>query len=159
VKLYPSVVQSEIFNRYLTLRSAEGAERLLDGDVVRLRGSQAVFLVESAESESARFRQRDILLTGPIWGPKQRAAAGRAAELENEAAQQAGADANVLATLAKFAPGTRRDLFVFPESIEVTAPAADRIELAFTLPSGSYATVLVRELTRRASAESDAREA
>lgn len=159
VKLYPSVVQSEIFNRYLTLRSAEGVERLLDGDVVRLRGSQAVFLVENAESESARFRQRDILLTGPIWGPKQRAAAGRAAELENEAAEQAGADANVLATLAKFAPGTRRDLFVFPECVEVSAPAHDRIELAFTLPSGSYATVLVRELTRRASPESDSREA
>lgn len=159
LKLYPSVVQSEIFNRYLTLRHAEGASRLLQGDVVRLRGSEAVFLVEDADSESERFRLREISLTGPIWGPKMRAASGRVLELEAQAAAEACADARVLETLAKFAPGTRRDLLVFPERLELEQRGPERLELAFTLPSGSYATVLIRELTRRPFGDSESREA
>jgi hypothetical protein len=39
------VIQSEVFNRYVTLRRARGLDVLLCGEVVRLRGSNSVFMV------------------------------------------------------------------------------------------------------------------
>jgi tRNA pseudouridine13 synthase len=148
LKLYPSVVQSEIFNRYLTLRREESLERAFPGEVVRLEGSSATFVVEDAERESARLLERAIHLTGPMLGPKMRPASGHVQELEGQAAESLGVDVSFLDTLGRFAPGARRDLRVFPEEASVSAPSEERLLLEFTLPAGSYATVLVRELTK-----------
>jgi len=152
VKLYPSVLQSEIFNRYLTLRSALGLDRLLAGDVVRLEGSGASFVVEDETREGPRLASKDVHLTGPMLGPKMRPADGRPRELEREAASAAGADDAVLETLGRFAPGTRRDLLVLPDELVVSEPSPGRLHLDFGLPAGSYATVLIREFTRSESA-------
>lgn len=156
VKLYPSVVQSEIFNRYVTARRELGLDRLFPGEVVRLEGSGASFVVEDEARETARLLSRDIHLTGPMLGPKMRPASGRARELELEAASAAGVDAAVLEVLARFAPGTRRDLLVYPESLALTQPGPETLVLDFVLPAGSYATVLVREFTRGDSARPEA---
>jgi tRNA pseudouridine13 synthase len=148
VKLYPSVIQSEIFNRYLDLRRAEGLDRLLDGDVVRLDGSSAVFLVEDAAREQHRLDVKDVHLTGPLPGPKTRPSAGRPRELEEQAASQAGIGADALAALGRFVDGTRRDLVVTPGELTLSEPRPGELELGFFLPAGSYATELLRELTR-----------
>lgn len=148
LKLYPSVAQSEIFNRYLTLRAEAGLDHTLPGEVVRLEGSYASFVVEDAQAETARLLARDIQLTGPMPGPKMRPAQGRALELEMEVAKALGVDARVEQTLAKFAPGARRDLLVFPKDLALTEPEPGRLWLDFSLPAGSYATILVRELLR-----------
>jgi tRNA pseudouridine13 synthase len=147
LKLYPSVLQSEVFNRYLTLRVSEGLEQLFQGEVVRLQHSSASFVVEDLERERPRFAAREIRLTGPMLGPKMRPATGRPLELEAEAARAAGCEGTVLETLARFAPGTRRDLVVYPEHVELQE-SDGQLVVAFTLASGSYATMLVRELTR-----------
>lgn len=147
-KLYPSVIQSEVFNRYLTLRSAEGLARLIAGDVVRLEGTGSVFLVEDPEKEQPRLEQKDLHLTGPMPGPKMRRAGARAAELEKLAAEAAGLDEGLSEKLGRFVDGTRRDLLVFPRELVVGEPEPGVIELGFFLPAGSYATELVRELTR-----------
>jgi len=146
-KLYPSVVQAEVFNRYLSLRRAEGFERLLAGEQMRLAGSGAGFAVEDVAVESERWSRREIVPTGPILGPKMRPASGRPLELEALAAAELGLGPAELEVLARAAPGARRDLLVFPEAIELTEREGG-FELAFGLPAGSYATVLVRELTR-----------
>ncbi len=148
-KLYASVVQAEVFNRYATRRMTAGSDRLLSGEVVRLAGAGASFVVESLEREAPRFAARDLVLTGPMPGPKMRAASGEALDLENEVLTELGITNEALAELGRHAPGTRRDLLVFPEGATVTE-AADRLVLAFELPAGSYATILVRELTRTA---------
>src|SRR5690606_8811041 len=49
-KMMPSVIQSEIFNRYITLRLAR-SEPLLLGEVVRLDGAGKSFVVENLEAE------------------------------------------------------------------------------------------------------------
>lgn len=148
-KLYPSVVQSEVFNRYLSLRRAEelGLERLLAGEQMRLSGSGAGFAVEDVTVENERWARREIVPTGPIIGPKMRPASGRPLELEQRAVAELELEAPDLEVLARAAPGARRDLLVYPEGIELTEREGG-FELAFGLPSGSYATVLVRELTR-----------
>ncbi len=156
-KLFASVVQSEIFNRYVTARIAEGLVRPLEGEVVRLDGSGAQFVVEDPERELSRWTSRDIHPTGPMIGPKMRPALGRALELEEAAILSLGLDDVARAALARFADGTRRDLLLWPARATGDGgglrafrdgTTEDALVLEFFLPSGSYATELVREFTR-----------
>lgn len=149
-KLFSSVLQSEVFNRYVTLRLKEGLSAPLAGEVVRLEGTGSHFIVEDPERELPRWVSRDIHPTGPMIGPKMKAARGQALELEELATQSLSLDASRRAALGRFADGARRDLLVWPSDLRVSAApnAPDALELSFFLPSGSYATQLVRELTR-----------
>jgi tRNA pseudouridine13 synthase len=147
-KLYPSVIQSEIFNRYLALRLELGTRRLLDGEVVRLDGSNSVFVVTDPEREEPRLRTRDIHPTGPMIGPKMKAADRAALELEQRAVEQLGLPLAARDQLDRLAPGTRRDLIVWPEELGIDAAKDPGLLLEFVLPSGSYATQLIREFTR-----------
>lgn len=147
LKLYPSVVQADVFNRYLTLRLSEGLAPLYDGEVVRLEGSSAVFCVEEAEQELPRLLRREIHRTGPMLGPKMRPARGEPARLEAEATDATGLDDAALETLGRFAPGTRRDLLVYPRDARLEVEGS-RLLVEFALPAGSYATVVIREFTR-----------
>lgn len=149
-KLYASVIQSEIFNRYLSARSALGLERVIDGEVVRLEGSGSLFVVEEPAREQPRLAAGDLHLTGPLPGPKLRPARGAALELELRIASELGLDDAMLAALARHAPGTRRDLVVVPEGLELGELGASELELAFFLPAGAYATELVRRFTGEA---------
>jgi tRNA pseudouridine13 synthase len=155
-KLYASALQSEIFNRYATRRMQRGLGALLQGEVVRLAGAGASFVVEDSAREAPRWQARDLCLTGPMPGPKMREAKAEAADLEADVIAGLGLDPAALDELGRHAPGTRRDLLVMPEEVSV-ATDGDRLRLRFTLPAGSYATMLVRELTRadEAGARSD----
>ena len=147
-KLYPSVVQSEVFNRYLSLRRNEGFELVFQGEVMRLSNAGSHFVVSDAAVESARFQRREIVPTGPMIGPKMFASSGIPADLERRAITELELDDALLEVLARAAPGARRDLLIFPGDVSLTDAGEGRAELAFVLPSGCYATVLVRELTR-----------
>jgi tRNA pseudouridine13 synthase len=149
-KLYASAVQSEVFNRYATRRVALGLDHLIEGEVMRLAGAGASFVVEDVERETPRLLAKDLCFTGPMPGPKIRAAAGAAAALEAEVLAEIGLEPPALHELGRHAPGTRRDLLVMPERVEVSS-VGDRLWVAFELPSGSYATMVVRELTRGAA--------
>ncbi|HVY28760.1 MAG TPA: tRNA pseudouridine(13) synthase TruD [Polyangiaceae bacterium] len=148
-KLFPSVVQSELFNRYLTARLALGARQLILGEVVRLEGAGAMFRVEDVVREQPRLDARDLHLTGPLLGPKMRPASDEALALEQRLTAELGLDEAALGALGQNAPGARRDLFA---PLELTlSEATDRPEpslrLAFTLPAGGYATEVLRQLT------------
>jgi tRNA pseudouridine13 synthase len=149
-KLFPSVIQAELFNRYLTARLALGPARLIEGEVVRLEGSGAMFRVEDVEREQPRFAARDLHLTGPMCGPKMRPAAAEALALEQRLLAELGLSEQDLSALGREAPGTRRDLLCPIADLTVEA-AADRgepaLRLAFTLPAGAYATEVLRQLT------------
>jgi tRNA pseudouridine13 synthase len=147
-KLYPSVVQSEIFNRYLGRRAARGLDRLIGGEVVRLAGTGSCFVVEHPEVEQPRLDEGDLVLTGPMVGPKAKPALGPALELEAQALGTLGLEPSVLERLARQAPGTRRDLVVPVEEASLAAASTDSLELRFFLPAGCYATQLIREFTR-----------
>jgi tRNA pseudouridine13 synthase len=151
VKLYASVVQAEVFNRYTTKRLELGVDLLLPGEVVRLAGAGASFVVKDVAAEAPRLAARDLCLTGPMPGPKMRAAESKALELETSVIAELGLDEIAREELGRHAPGTRRDLLVTPEDARVSE-AGDRLVLEFGLPPGSYATGVVRELTRGADA-------
>lgn len=147
-KLYSSAIQAEAFNRYAIARAELGLSRLVPGEVVRLGGSGSFFVVEDPERETHRLVAGDIALTGPLPGPKLRpVATGEGLALETKVLEQLGLGADELRTLSAHAPGTRRDLVVRPERTDVRNEG-DRLVIGFELPSGSYATEVLRELLR-----------
>jgi tRNA pseudouridine13 synthase len=154
-KLYASAVQAEAFNRYAIARVAVGTERLIQGEVVRLGGSGSLFCVDDPERELHRLVARDLVLTGPLPGPKLRpAAAAEGRELEQRVLAELGLGERELSALGQHAPGTRRDLVVRPAHAAVRADG-DRLRISFELPSGSYATEVLREMLRTGVPETD----
>ncbi len=144
-KLLSSVIQSEIFNRYLERRLQTG-KPLLHGEVVRLNGTGSHFVVEDATIELPRYLTGDLRLTGPMVGPKTLQAKGPAHALEEEILAELGLTPELLSALARHAPGTRRDLLLLPEQLVVSEHPGE-LRLSFTLPAGAFATQLVREFT------------
>jgi tRNA pseudouridine13 synthase len=147
-KLYPSVIQAEVFNRYFSARRALGLDQLLLGEVVRLDNAGAMFAVEDVAREQPRLQSGDVHLTGPIFGPKARATAADAAALEQATISELGLTMDEREKLARLAPGTRRDLIAKVENLELRWSGVGRLELEFSLPSGSYATEVIRQFTR-----------
>jgi tRNA pseudouridine13 synthase len=147
-KFLASVIQSEVFNRYAMERVALGAERLLAGDVVRFRDGRAMFTVEDAEREQARLDRGELRLTGPMVGPKMKASAGEPWRLEQSALEGLGLDDAALRALGRWAPGTRRDLLLWPSEL-AHEPAAGGVSVSFSLGAGAYASLVIRTLTRQ----------
>jgi len=161
-KLYPSVIQSEIFNRYLTQRYGLGLGHLLQGEVVRLGTGHSLFCVQDLAAEQARYTAGELHLMGPIVGPKMKRAEADALALEQRIINEVDLSDEILQKLGEFGPGTRRDLIVFPESLSIEAtapPSPNAIILTFSLPPGSYATQLIGEYTRDFSPKVAASEA
>jgi len=146
-KLFPSVLQAEVFNRYLSARLELGVDRLVPGEVVRLAGSGSVFVVEDAQAELPRLTRGDVVLTGPIFGPRAVAARHEAAELEAAALNGLGLESAALDRLGKAARGTRRDAWLSLADLTFEPLDSSSFRVSFTLPAGSYATQLIRELT------------
>ena len=145
-RLLPSVLQSEVFNRYIA-RRLEDSRALMEGEVVRLDGSRSLFVVQDPEAELSRLEERDIHITGPMFGPKCRRSEGEIFEWEAEAARSLGLTNEARRVLGKMAPGARRDVMVNPVDLEYRSEGG-RAVISFTLPSGSYATQIAREFTR-----------
>src|SRR5262249_1918765 len=81
-------------------------------------------------------------------------AADIAATREQATLQEFGLRDNAFAGFGKLALGTRRQNLVYVDDLSAESEA-DGLRLAFTLPAGSYATVLLRELMKK---EIDAKE-
>lgn len=148
-KMLPSVIQSEIFNRYLAARVAR-PEDLLLGEVVRLDGSSRCFVVDDPAKERPRLHSGDIHLTGPMIGPKTVQATHDAAEAEARAVSSLELDESQLEQLGAAAPGARRDLFLKPLEMKLRQLEHNSLEVSFGLPAGSYATQVMREMTHGA---------
>ena len=111
-----------------------------------------MFCVESPETERDRLLSGDIHLTGPIVGPRARPVASQALELEQAVSRELGLSEADLHVLGRAAPGSRRDLVIRIPDLEISEVPGDEsaagLLVTFSLPSGSYATQLIREFTR-----------
>lgn len=152
-KLYPSVIQSDLFNRYLSHRLALGMDSLLAGEIVRLEGSGSNFVVQELAAEQSRYERGELHPQGPMFGPKMRLASAAAQALEERLLAEVGLTSEQLEQLGNHAPGTRRDVLLRPSELDVVIESTSPLlaaRLSFSLPAGSYATHLVRELTHGA---------
>lgn len=147
-RLAVSAVQSELFNASLVRRLDAGTlSRALPGDVAGKVGSGSVFAIEDLEAEQARLDAGEIVLAGPMFGPKMKTGEGEAAELERALLSEAGVTIEDFAALGKLCQGTRRPYIVHVGELDWSASEdASALTFRFFLPSGSYATILLREL-------------
>lgn len=142
-KLLVSALQSELFNTWLVARMTDGLyARALDGDVLHKLGG-GLFTCDDPATDTQRLAAGELAITGPMFGPRMRAAERDAGSRETAILAAAQLDAFPRA----LAEGTRRDAAIRIGDASVT-PIEDGIEVAFTLPSGAYATAVMREVMK-----------
>jgi len=150
-KFFISAYQSWLFNQVLAKRITE-IDRIMTGDLAWKHDNTAVFKVEDAAVEQPRADRFEISPTGPIFGYRMTQPTGGAAEIESQVLSPTGLTCESFGQLGPLSsPGGRRPLrFPIRES-SAEASQDDRgsfVELRFALPSGCYATSLLREICK-----------
>lgn len=147
-KLSLSAVQSALFNDYLARRWTDGLARtVLAGDVMGKLPQGGIFVAEDVAVEQARFDRREIVTQGPMFGAKMFPSRADAAAREASVLEAHALSLESFRGFGKLLQGTRRHNLVYLDDLAIEA-AAEGIRLVFTLPAGSYATVLLRELMK-----------
>ena len=150
-RLWVSALQSKLFNEVLIRRIA-GIDKLMDGDLAYKHDNGACFKVEQASVEQGRCDAFEVSPTGPLLGYRMSVPGGVPLEMEQAVFGAAGLTAGEFKHADRErVKGARRPLRVKPENIELAGGVDEHgahITVAFTLPAGSFATVLVRELMK-----------
>jgi tRNA pseudouridine13 synthase len=155
-KLSLSAAQSGLFNYYLGRRLEDGLARtVLQGDVMAKVPYGGLFVAEDVDAEQKRFDAREIVSAGPIFGRKTFAACGVAAEREQATLVAFGLTKDNFGGFGKLVQGTRRHNLIYLSDLSAM-PEPDGLRLTFTLPAGSYATVLLREIMKTDVVDEDA---
>lgn len=141
-----SAARSHIFNGVLAARVERGAwDSPLEGEIWSLAGSRSWFGPEPFDATLAeRLARGDIHPSGPLWGQGEPPTASEAGQLERDVAALDPDLAEGLA--AARMDQERRPLRLLPKDLRWRWLGDDALELAFELPAGAYATVVVREL-------------
>jgi len=145
--LYLSSARSFLFNEVLAARITAGNWRqVLPGEVLMLAGSRSFFVAgELNEEIEQRLMNGDVLPSGPLWGRGELASQQDAEVLEQ----------NTLAGQAVYRKGLetaglkqeRRALRLAVADFQWQwLPGGKNLQLCFELPSGCYATSVLREL-------------
>jgi tRNA pseudouridine13 synthase len=152
-RLCISALQSRLFNEVLAKRVEDGTvDRLLNGDLAMKHENGACFPVETAAIEQPRCDAFEISPTGPIVGYRMTLPADEALAIEEEVFARHGLTRESFRATKERAKGDRRALRVKPAETQLEGGVDDHapfITVAFTLPAGSYATVLLRELMKQ----------
>jgi tRNA pseudouridine13 synthase len=143
--LYLSAARSWLFNRILNARVlANNWDHRINGDVFILDGRRACFADDGdVETIEQRLQAHEIHPAIVMWGEKDELVSGDAAAIENEVIsgfpvyRQGLIDARVEAG--------RRASRVIPADMWFERDA-EVFRLGFTLPSGSFATVVLDEI-------------
>lgn len=150
-KLALSAVQSAIFNLYLSQRLQDGLFRkVINGDVMAKWPVGGMFVTHDVATEQNRFGAREIVHTGPMFGSKMRAAEAEAAERETDMLARLNLKQDAFQAGGKLLEGTRRHNVIYVDDLSASEESCG-IRLHFTLIAGSYATVLLDEITKTAA--------
>lgn len=152
-QLLVSALQSHLFNQVL-IRRLPKMTVLLPGDLCWKHDNGAVFKLgdspDDAMKEQPRADAHEISPTGPMFGWKMTEAGSLTRMMEDTVLKDSGL------TLEGFhgpfgTHGARRALRFFARDTQVETGTDTRgpyMQLAFTLPSGCYATVLLGEIMK-----------
>jgi len=141
-----SAARSHLFNLVLAERVRRGRWNLpLDGDVWTLSGTQSIFGPEPlTEDLIARNSSGDISPTGAMWGEGPLRTTGEVLAIETAIAS---AHPDLIQGLEKNGlKQARRSLRLLAADLRFNWTEGGDLELEFRLNSGSYATVILREL-------------
>lgn len=153
---YISAYQSAIFNRVLDHRLDAGTfEALLVGDLAWKHDTRNVFPVTEVELATGELPDRlarfEISPSGPLWGAMRMRTFGEVARREQRAFESIGVTQEQFDRSPAAPEGERRPLRTPITNLEVEGGVDEHggyIRVAFDLPRGSYATVVLRELMK-----------
>lgn len=140
-----STGRSFLFNSVLAQRVAAGDWNTARvGDLLAFTSSRSFFPAGEQECLDPRLDILDLHPTGPLWGQGAPATAGAILALEQGVGEREAALAD---WLAKAGMAHERRILRLPiAGLTWHYPEPDILQLAFVLPAGSFATVVVREL-------------
>lgn len=143
--MYLSAARSEIFNQIISQRIENNQfEALQSGDVFMLAGTQSVFIADDIDEKiKQRFQEKDIDLTAALWGAGELMSQGEPQVLEQQVAE---GYSEFCQGLSKFGLKQERRKIRLSLSEGSIKSENDNIILSFFLPSGCYATTILREL-------------
>ena len=140
-----SAARSYLFNRVLARRVADGSwEHAQVGDLLAFTDSRSFFAAGAAECSDPRLAALDLHPTGPLWGEGASPAGGAPQALEQALAASEPA---IVEWLAQAAMKHERRILRLPiGDLSWHYPGPDILQLEFVLPTGCFATAVVREL-------------
>lgn len=150
LRMLLSAARSYLFNQVLAERVRQGSwNRALEGEVLLLDGANRQFMADAEDHDiQQRIEGQDIHPSG--WMPGQPGRAlqplGEAAKVEAEALSDSLARSWIDALVSRRVDSERRSLRLVPGEFDANWLDEQTLELSFTLPSGAFATTVVREL-------------
>lgn len=144
--LYLSAVRSYLFNQILSVRVSEGTwNKALAGDTFMFDHSQSRFKSQLPDAEIlSRVETKAIHPSGVLWGKGELDVTDEALAIEQKVIESHQELAQGL--VANGLDKSRRSLRVSVDDLEWDFADQTTMRLIFTLPAGSYATALLREL-------------
>ncbi|WP_434456363.1 tRNA pseudouridine(13) synthase TruD [Stutzerimonas urumqiensis] len=140
-----SAARSYLFNRVLAERVAAGTWAVAQvGDLLSFTDSRSFFPAGPEQCADPRLAQLDVHPTGPLWGAGASPAAGQVHALEQRIV---AAETELAVWLAGAGLAHERRILRLPiKGLSWHYPAPDILQLEFVLPTGCFATAVVREL-------------
>lgn len=150
-RLWVSALQSRMFNE-VAARRIETLDKVLAGDLAWKHDSGAVFHVEDPATEQQRCDAFEISPTGPLLGYRMSLPSGEPLAIEQSCFAASGLNSGDFRRAGDLkVKGARRPLRIQPKDVDFSGGVDEHgphITLAFTLPAGSFATVLIGEITK-----------
>jgi tRNA pseudouridine13 synthase len=157
-RLWVSALQSSLFNQVVAARITT-LGRLMTGDLAEKHQNGAVFLVQDAAVEQGRADAFEISPTGPLVGYRMTLPEGEPLNIEQAVMDASGLKPGDFRSAGRLkVKGARRPLRVRPADMEFSAGVDENgsyIAAAFTLPAGSFATILLREVMKDGATQAD----
>ncbi|MCU7552992.1 tRNA pseudouridine(13) synthase TruD [Alteromonas sp. ASW11-19] len=139
-----SALRSWLFNEVISHRIATNTfDTVLPGDAVMLQGSNSFFVNDGTDSElQARYEEADLSPTAPLWGDGELPSQSQARTMESNLASTYSHVSDFLQTTGF--EQERRPIKIWPQQLEWVTKG-DTLTLSFSLPSGCFATSVLRE--------------
>ena len=149
LRLFLSATQSQFFDQLL-LQRLPNLDQLMDGDIAVKHINGACFKVEHAAIEQPRANDFEISPSAPLFGSKVMFAAGNPGKAEMRLLEEAELTPESWKLGGGLTmTGERRALRVPLDRVEILNHGESFITLSFSLPKGSYATSVLRELIKK----------
>ncbi|PKF61999.1 tRNA pseudouridine(13) synthase TruD [Psychromonas sp. psych-6C06] len=144
--MYLSAARSYLFNHLVSQRISDNLyQQPMQGDCVQFVGNRSFFTLPDLEPDTIhRLQSREVCLTAPLWGAGELASQSDAKIYETDKLQcfeslQRGLAKNGLKQ-------ERRPLLLVADKLSSTWIDEQTARIDFYLPSGCYATSILREL-------------
>ena len=139
-----SALRSHLFNSQLSARIEKSCfDQVLPGDALILKGSNSFFINDGSDNTvQQRYQTKDLSPSAAMWGAGKQATTAEALALENEVVSTFQPVADFLAQAGL--KQERRSIKIWPENLE-WEQQGDTFTVCFSLPSGCFATSVLRE--------------